>query len=751
MQAASFKEQTMRRLSWLRKRMTNRPQNGHTTFRPRLEGLEDRFLPSTFTVTNVNDSGPGSLRQAIVNANGSTGNTIAFDIPGSGVHTITPLTPLPALMSAGTTLNGYTQPGASANTLAVGDNAVLLIELDGSAAGTGADGLDVTGGGCTVRGLVINRFTGNGIGLSAAGHDVVAGNFLGTDPTGTVAEGNGNTSGLNFPGYGVYVASDSPSDVIGGTTPAARNLLSGNVDGGAALVSTGGALQGNYVGTDVTGLKALPNQGVGIDLLADGNTVGGATAGAGNVISGNAAPSGGVGGYGIAVGGNPQSTATPPRSFVQGNLIGLGADGATMVGNHSIGVYVTQSARNVQFGGTTAAARNVISSNGFGLWIDSSPTGIVVEGNYIGTDATGTVARGNGSTGAGQSGIYTASPGTVIGGTTPGAGNLISGNSGIGVTLDHADGSTVLGNLIGLNASGTAALGNEDGIYVSQTVNSVIGGTTAAARNVISGNTGRGVIIGAGSGNHVQGNLIGTNAAGTAALGNGTDGVEVLSGATGTVIGGTTAGARNVISGNGQDGVFLSGSGTSGNTVAGNFIGLNKAGTAALHNGGNGVTINASGNTVGGKVTGAGNLIEYNTRAGVDVAGGTGDCILGNGIYGNGGGGIVLAAGANNNQPAPQITFAKAETTSTVIEGVLLAAPSTTYTIEFFASPTPDPSGFGQGQTFLKRITMVATDAFGLATFIVRLPAVPAGQFITATATDANNDTSAFSSAFAVS
>jgi hypothetical protein len=165
-----------------------------------------------------------------------------------------------------------------------------------------------------------------------------------------------------------------------------------------------------------------------------------------------------------------------------------------------------------------------------------------------------------------------------------------------------------------------------------------------------------------------------------------------------------------------------------------------------LPNGGNGVTITASGNMVGGTAKGAGNLIDDNTGAGVDVTSGTGDSILGNGIYGNGGGGIVLAPGANNNQPAPQITFAKAETSDTAIEGALLAAPNTTYTIEFFV----DPSGTGQGKTFLKRVT-VTTDSFGLATFIVDLPLVPAGQFITATATDPGGDTSAFATPFAVS
>ena len=748
--------------SWLRQQTANnvlrsrtrRPANAG--FRPTLEALEDRMLLSTFLVTNVGDNGgvnpapgagTGTLRQAIVDADAHTGsNTIAFNIPGSGVHTITPLSALPTLTAVGTILNGYTQPGAQANTLAQGDNAVLLIELNGSAAGTGVDGLDVTGGSCTIRGLVINRFTGNGISLSSAGHDVLAGNLLGTDPTGTVAEGNGNTSGQNFPGYGVYVAPSSPSDTIGGTSPAARNLLSGNIDGGSALTSTGGVLEGNYIGTDGTGLKALPNLGVGVALLAGGNTVGGATAGAGNVISGNKAPVG-PGGYGISVG---YSTVPTARSYVEGNLIGLGADGETAVGNGSYGIYVNQSAQNVQIGGTTAAARNVISSNGAGLWIDSSPTNIVVEGNYIGTDAKGTQPSGNGSVG-----IETASPGTTIGGTTVGAGNLISGNTGIGLVLVDATGVVVQGNKIGTDATGQAALGNGgDGIYVIDGKNTIGGGTTAA-RNIVSANGAYGIEVATttASGNLVEGNYIGTDVNGTTALGNKLAGVAVFGGASGNIIGGTTVGACNIISGNGTDGVCIddtSNGKATGNVVEGNYIGLATGGTAALPNGGNGVSVNASGNMVGGKATGAGNYIEDNSGAGVDVAGGTGDGILGNSIYLNIGGGIKLAPGANNNQPAPQITFAMAEPTQTVIEGVLFAAPGTTYTIEFFANVTADPSGFGQGQTFLKRIA-VTTDASGLGTFIVDLPLVPAGEFITATDTDPGNDTSAFSAAFVVS
>jgi titin len=578
------------------------------------------------------------LRQAILNADATPGpNTITFKIPGSGVQTITPLSGLPALTQANTTVNGYKQPGATANTLATGDNAVLLIELNGSSAGAGTDGLDIEAANCTVRGLAINRFGGNGITVTGTSGDTIAGNFIGTDPTGTVAEGNGN---------GGIVIVSSNANTIGGTVPGARNILSGN---------------------------SVPDN--------EGST-------------------------GVTFGG------TASNNRVEGNYIGLNAAGNAALPNN-YGVYFAGTSQNNIVGGTTAAARNVISGNAsYGVvFVGGANT---VEGNYLGTDPTGNASISNGT-----AQIIVRCSNNLIGGTAPGAGNLISGGAQNGLA---------------------------DGILI-------IPRDTVPASN-----------------NTIQHNLIGTTADGTAALGN-LIGVLVEGGATNNLIGGTTAAARNVISGNFDSGVYVQDSGTTGNTVAGNFIGLNEAGTAALPNRLDGVTIDtsASGNTVGGTAVGAGNLIEYNGGAGVnvlkgtgnsilgngiyynggagvDVLSGTGDSILGNGIYGNSGGGIVLAPGANNNQPAPQITFAKAETTRTVIEGALLAAPKTTYTLEFFV----DPSGSGQGQKLLKRVT-VTTDSSGLATFIEDLPVVPAGQFLTATATDPGGDTSAFSSPFVVS
>src|SRR5712692_226042 len=229
----------------------------------------------TFMVTNTNDSGAGSLRQAIIDANNNPGlDTIAFNIPGSGVHTITPATDLPTITEA-VVIDGYTQPGASANTLAVGDNAVLLIQLDGTAL-PNSSGLNLSGAnGSTVRGLVINSFSADVLANGSSNH-TIAGNFLGTDPTGMTSVGT-SAIAVSF--------QINSGNTIGGTTPAARNVMSA---GGGVITlqtSTGNTVQGNYIGINAAGTAALPSfDGIFLNVNSTGNTIGGTAAGAGNVF-----------------------------------------------------------------------------------------------------------------------------------------------------------------------------------------------------------------------------------------------------------------------------------------------------------------------------------------------------------------------------------------------------------------------------------------------------------------------------------
>jgi hypothetical protein len=189
-------------------------------------------LASDFEVTTTNDAGAGSYRQAIVDSNDNPGpDRIIFNIPGGGVQSIQPLTPLPAFTGP-VVVDGYTQPGARANTLSNRIEAVLLIQLDGSLAPrTGSSGVRFSGGSSTVRGLIINGF-GMGVWLDSSSNRV-AGNFIGTDPSGLTARGNGDAIYLQRVGDGPPALDPTylrPSccHVIGGTDPSDRNLISGN-------------------------------------------------------------------------------------------------------------------------------------------------------------------------------------------------------------------------------------------------------------------------------------------------------------------------------------------------------------------------------------------------------------------------------------------------------------------------------------------------------------------------------------------
>ena len=224
----------------------------------------------TLTVTNTNDSGPGSLRAALTAAaaaNSPGADTIVFKIPGTGPFVISPGSQLPAV-SRPTIINGYSQSGSHTNSVSTGDNAVIQIQLDGSSSG-GASGLVLTGGGITVEGLSITRFT-DAILISGSGGNTITGNFLGTNPSGT-SQGFGNQTGIEV---------QSSGNVLGGNKAALRNLISGNNNQGVLLDdgASGNLVAGNYIGTDVAGSNRLGNNGGGVVLDdAPQNTIGGSS------------------------------------------------------------------------------------------------------------------------------------------------------------------------------------------------------------------------------------------------------------------------------------------------------------------------------------------------------------------------------------------------------------------------------------------------------------------------------------------
>ncbi len=727
-----------------------------------------------------------TLRAAIQRADANGGGAILFGI-GSGLQSIavdsTGLGALPALTQP-TTIDATTQPGYSG---------APLIEVFGATASMtqSANGLDLEGGSSTVKGLVINRFY-DAVWIGTAGGDVIVGSYLGPSSSGGGTVGNS--------GVGVEVLTSG--NRIGGTTPAERNVISNNFVNGVDISSSasGNVVEGNYIGTTAAGTAALANSSYGVYVGGGSNTIGGTTPGARNVISGNFFE-------GVRVEGS--------SNVVEGNYVGTDPTGTAAIPNGLSGVHVDGSSNTV--GGTASGARNLIAGNGeFGVELQYG-TANLVEGNWIGPDATGKASLPNAADGVG----VLSGPNT-IGGTVSGSGNVISGNSGNGVQVFATTGATVEGNTIGLTADRSGLLGNSaNGILVKNSSAVVIGGTTAAAANVIAGNHSDGVAVQAGSGETIEGNFIGTDPTGQAGLGNGADGV-LINGSPANTVGGKGA-AGNVISGNAGNGVHLVGAGASKNKLIGNMIGTRSGGMAALGNtldgvfvdgaasntigsksssrnvisgnAGNGVEINgstaksnkligndigagkdgstavansgdgvlvtnsASGNKIGGTSAGSGDVIAFNASAGILIASGTKTAVHENAIFSNGGLGIDLApagvnpndsgdgdGGANLGQNYPVLTSAQSSGGSTTITGTFNSTPSGSgFTLEFFSSSVCDPTGFGEGQTFLGSLT-VATDGSGNATFTVTIPVpVANGAFVTATATSSSGNTSEFS------
>ena len=564
---------------------------------------------ATLSVTNTNDSGSGSFRQAILEANATNGlDTIVFQIPGSGPFTISPASALPAITDP-VVIDGTTQPGFTNRP---------VIELNGAAAGSSAAGLRLLAGNSTVRGLAINRFGAEAIRIQSPGTNLIAGNFIGTDVTGLLPRGNAN---------GVYITSAS-GNIIGGTNSADRNLISANADTGVLLQNAGAnVVLGNFVGTTITGTLDLGNTNNGVAAYdSPGNLIGGPTTGARNLISGNH-------GSGIYILG-----AAATGNLVQGNYIGVDATGALAVSNVADGVTVEGAVSNT-IGGVIAGVGNLISGNGqSGVFLKNiSPGQNLVQGNLIGTDSSGKLALGNAFAGV----TISAASSNLVGGLVAAARNVISANKKDGFFVtNNSPGNVIQGNYIGTDVSGTNALANLfNGITISSTGANTIGGTATGARNLISGNAGFGLaLLNAGAtANLIQGNYIGTDVTGQLALSNHLSGVRIESSA--NAVGGTLSGARNLISGNGYDGIFLVGATAANNLVQGNFIGTTVSGTTGLRNVHGGIGISsAPGNTIGGTASGAGNLVSANADANGDAgiylvgSDATGNVIQGNKI-----------------------------------------------------------------------------------------------------------------------
>jgi parallel beta-helix repeat protein len=629
---------------------------------------------ATYTVTTTADSGVGSLRQAILDANASPGaDSITFDIGAAGSQqTIAPLTNLPTI-SDPVLLDGWTQGGS-------GYTGPPLIEIDGSnLTASGNRGFRITAGASTVRGFIIHSFddaSSSAIRLHTADGNWITGNYIGTNAGGTAALPNH---------YGIWInnrgnSEPSHDNVIGTNGDGVDDALEGNVIAGSIsedvrVETNGNWIAGNSIGTTADGSAVLNSNNTGVRLYADGNVVGANGDGISDNLEGNL-----ISGHDYGIGINNSSNHT-----IAGNIIGLDAAGGAILGNDFNGIDCNASAvasRDILI------ADNVISGNGsrgFSTFYNNCRH-ITITDNKIGTNITGTVALGNGAEGI----IISAGDWYTI------TNNIISGNgtngTAAGITTGNgANRLTISDNIIGSDVNGTADLGNTgDGVEIQFSNNHTI------RNNQISGNGSEGVMISGSDAILVQENLIGVGADGSSALGNDDHGVYIFGNANGSAI------VSNTIAYSGRHGVLIDG----GSTTISNTISANS--------------------------------IFNNTQLGIDL-----DFD-----------GVTptdqddLDTGPNGLQNHPAILSAANTAESITIEGVLDSTPDTTFTLEFFSNAVCDPEGNGEGALYLGSDTVTTLSGSGAANdtpYTITLPvSVPEGRYLSATATGAEG-TSEFS------
>jgi uncharacterized delta-60 repeat protein len=617
----------------------------------------------TYIVTSTANTGAGTLRQAILDANANCGHdTIKFNLGAAIPYTIALTAALPNLTDpAGVTINGFdngANPGTP-NSIPVFDattatpmNPTYAVILGNN--NNIPTGLVISSGSNNnvIKGLVLQDFgdgtpSTNDIAITVSGNNnKILGCYIGMGATGTT-RGTKTADGIVITGA---------NNMIGDGTAAGANLISGLNGGFEGILINGAAATGNTVKGNIIGLQkdgsslvasAIQRFGIAIDNDSYSNTIGGSNPGEGNVISGNKSNT--LEGIGLYLG-------TGGSNVILGNIIGPQADGITYVASNEQkrGIQVQNSPSNI-IGGNMIGERNIISANeSVGINFNGvGSIGNVVKGNYIGTDINGTniIVGSTQNYGVGFNG----DGGTnVIGGTNVGDGNVISGNndgvnSGKGIYFNNSlsVGNSVIGNIIGLQKDGTTYMANNlqyRGIEINGSTNCAIGGNTAAHRNIISANEQYGIIIsGSGStGNAVKGNYIGIDATGTSFVTGSTQdyGVYITSSAASNTIGGSGAGEGNVISGNKQSssfgiGIEINSNADAGNNIIGNIIGPQADGITYLASNAQfrGIEIFGSkNNTIGGNSSQERNIISANETYGIVIesAGSSGNIIKGN-------------------------------------------------------------------------------------------------------------------------
>jgi parallel beta-helix repeat protein len=586
---------------------------------------------ATFTVSNLNDSGLGSLRAAIAAAN-SSGSPAVIDFSINGVITIA--SDLPSISNTvtidATTAPGYISGGAPVVEVDCNSHAGLVFAI-----GSGASEL---------LGLAVGNATGNGVTLNAS-LITLNNNYIGLDLAGAA---------LGNSGDGVFVSTISSNNQIGlnasNASGVVGNVISGNAGNGISLHgSSGNTIVANRIGTDPTGTAAIANGGNGIWVTAasNNNVIGGTVfvdSGTGDTNNptgskGTVTPVFVVPPLGNLVSGNSQTGVlidTGSRNNVlNGNFIGTTADGNTALGNAADGVWINGADNNsligCQFVNDPFVYYNVVSGNaGNGLHVSSSDN-VTVQANFFGAGANNTNIVANAGDGILVDGT---SQNTQVGGVIP-LGNVSAGNGMNGIEVrDTVGGFTTFNTFGGLLAFKGAAANGNDGLLITAT-----GGNQTVQTNVFSGNTNNGIeIAGNASGVTVDPNIVGLNTVGNAVLPNGGDGLLIGGTAHDNIIGGYQASVipQNTFSGNVGYGIAIM-DGANNNQVFNGHVGLSSTGIAALGNLAGGIFVGgtANNNVIGGTTTDPATaiVVSGNTGTAITLATGTSsNQLLGNAI-----------------------------------------------------------------------------------------------------------------------
>ena len=481
---------------WMLRAVATSASGDTSEFSPTV-GLSDAFV-SIRTVENTNDSGPGSLRQAITDANAAPGkDMIAFNIPGDGPHTIAPLSGLPEILDP-VVIDATTQPGYVDRPI-VGIDGIQATM--GTYVGEGTHGfvrgLQIRGGDSTIRGLAINNFRAEGVRIVAAGGNRVEACHIGTDFEGAVAMPNGTYHVFDeYCCAGVWIENTS-SNRIGGDGHSTRNVISGNSGVGIGLrgnESRDNWILGNFVGIDSSGSRRLPNELDGININASFNHVGDGTESGRNVVSGN-------------LNNGLMLTDTASLNRVLGNYFGTDSDGDVAIGNGYAGILLYNGANSNTIGGRSASAANLSSGNSEGIIITGANTqGNLIEGNWIGLASDGYTGLGNEYSGIG---VFEGAAANIVGGSESGAGNILVSNGQTGVNLNSAGrGNAFWGNYIGVTMRGHLMPNRFTALQTGESSGSIIGGILPGQGNVMAGHWENVNVFHLGRDNSIRGNTI---------------------------------------------------------------------------------------------------------------------------------------------------------------------------------------------------------------------------------------------------